>query len=254
MVCVICNDCQQNMKKTYFTRLDFPFTSLSNNALVAIERTTCWVGSSPPPPPPPPKGGFLWSLRHALNTWVQCYLQNVAFNITELCFNSWLDTECVESHLSPSKIFWLVFNKNTRLCLVKTMWIFKFKFKFKIFIVSTTTMYEIQQRPFWQCGLGPHCFYQFICWFFLIQFTGTETFQLAHFAYTRNWMYWFFQYHNLFVAYTCWWVYKSSEGVRHIASNSQNGPTMHFSHEISWMDGKTSNILTKLLWVCNFPQ
>ena len=27
------------------------------------------------------------------------------------------------------------------------------KFKFKIFIVSTTTMYEIQQRPFWQCGL-----------------------------------------------------------------------------------------------------
>ena len=27
------------------------------------------------------------------------------------------------------------------------------KFKFKIFIVSTTTIYEIQQRPFWQCGL-----------------------------------------------------------------------------------------------------
>ena len=28
---------------------------------------------------------------------------------------------------------------------------YMFKFKFKIFIVSTTTMYEIQQRPFWQC-------------------------------------------------------------------------------------------------------
>ena len=28
-----------------------------------------------------------------------------------------------------------------------------FKFRFKFFIVSTTTMYAIQQRPFWQCGL-----------------------------------------------------------------------------------------------------
>ena len=28
-----------------------------------------------------------------------------------------------------------------------------YEFKFKIFIVSTTTMYKIQQRPFWQCGL-----------------------------------------------------------------------------------------------------
>ena len=49
-----------------------------------------------------------------------------------------------------------------------------------------------------------------------------------------------------------WWVYKISEGVCHMAVNSQNGPTIHFSHEISWMHGKLWNFPMKLLSACNF--
>ena len=34
------------------------------------------------------------------------------------------------------------------------------------------------------------------------------------------------------------WCYKISKGLWHMAVNSQNGPTIHFSHEISWIYGK----------------
>ena len=60
--------------------------------------------------------------------------------------------------------------------------------------------------------------------------------------------YWCFK----LLQFICLWVYKVSEGVLHMADNSQNGPTVHFSQGISRMHGKLCNILTRLPGACHF--
>ena len=57
----------------------------------------------------------------------------------------------------------------------------------------------------------------------------------------------FFSFLVIFAASSCLWVDEISEGVSHMTGNSQNGPTVHFSHEISRMHSTLSNFLTKHL-------
>ena len=73
-------------------------------------------------------------------------------------------------------------------------------------------------------------------------------------AFTRYKMYWnvYFCRHNPCAAYICLWVSKISKGMWHMTGNSQNGPTVHFSHNISQMHGELFNFLTKPLLACHF--
>ena len=61
-----------------------------------------------------------------------------------------------------------------------------------------------------------------------------------------------FIFFYLSVAFIWLWDAKISEGVWRMADSSQNGPTVHFSREISGMQGKLCNSPTKLLWACDY--